>query len=119
MVELQDFRDEFPEFSAVPAATVKRKIAHALELSAVSRRATLLLAAHLVAEMSATTEAGSVDAGAGVVTSESVGPYKTEYLTQADDDPDRVPFTTTVYGRQFLALESRSPAFVVSARNYG
>ena len=115
-VTLDDFRAEFPEFSGVDATVVQAKIMEALEESKVSKRATLNLAAHLVALIPAADEVGKVDAGAGVVKSETVGPFKTDYETMVGGDAHRAFYATTSYGRRFLALESRAPGFVVSAR---
>lgn len=74
------------------------------EGSATYRLARLYLAAHL-----GTTGAMAMSGASGPVTSESAGGLSVSYGTGGAYSSDS-ELTTTVFGRQFLALVRRSPA---------
>lgn len=114
---LDAFRGEFPEFSTTVDAEVEAALDEAYQLHAIKPLATLYCAAHLLAVGPEAT--GSPDGGSGVVMSESIGPRRVAYLTQAGDDERKVFYATSSYGRRFLNLESRTPRFVIAARVAG
>lgn len=103
-----DIRARYPEFTAAeyPDPIVAAAIADAYSISDTSRRATVACAAHLLAIMA--EETGSPDGGSGELTSESTGPVRASYRSQAECDRD-VFFTRTAYGRSMLEFESRTP----------
>ena len=97
-----------------------RAITLASRLHNKSAEALLYLTAHMLAleeeQIGAETRNGlEPDGGAGVVTSEQIGPRRIDYLTQAGDDERRAFYVTTSYGRTFLALEDRSPGARIAA----
>lgn len=119
---LSDFREWFPgpPFDALTDDTVTRSLNEALIFHDEREEATLYLTAHLLA---LDVEAGDAetrngiapDGGAGVVTSETIGPRTIGYLTQAGKNERRAFFATTPYGRRFLALEDRTPRYGIGA----
>ena len=114
---LASFRERFPEFSESSDANVDLAISDALLIHRATARGTLFLAAHRLAlKAEATSKA---DGGSGIVSSETIGPDKVDYETQADGDPERVYFASTYYGREFMLIESRTPRLVVTATNVG
>ena len=103
------FREEFPEFDDVIDQSVETWLGHAAEIHSLSKTATLYLAAHLVA-LDREESGQVVDHGAGVITSETIGPKSVTYMNQARSG-DEVFFARTEYGRLFLTLERRATAF--------
>ena len=103
------FREEFPEFDDVADSAVNVWLGHAAEIHSLSETATLYLAAHLVA-LDGEDSVGQVDGGAGVITSETIGPKSATYMTQARSG-DETFFARTQYGRLFLTIERRVTAF--------
>ena len=112
-----EFRSQFPTTFLVAThsdALITSRIGEARQIHAVRKLATLYLTAHLLAVDGEAT--GAPDGGAGVVSSEGIGPRKVTYLTQADKAPNRAFFATTSYGRRYLALVASSPRGAVGAR---
>ena len=111
-----EFRAQLPEFTEAdyPDARVTAQIGLARRLHDVRKTAILYLTAHLFALEEEQT--GQVDGGAGVVSSEKIGPRQVAYLTQADGSERRAFFATSAYGRMFLALADTSPRASVGAR---
>ena len=112
-----EFRAQFPTaFLAAthPDALITSRIGEARQIHGVRKLATLYLTAHLLAVDGEAT--GDPDGGAGVVSSETIGPRKVSYLTQADGMPNRAFFATTSYGRRYLALVASSPRGAIGAR---
>ena len=101
----------FPELAKKSDSEVNMAIGEAYELSDVSRRATAFLAAHLCA---VTTEGNALDGGLGEVSGEQLGPQRISYKTQAETGKEAF-FTSTKYGRRFLALEKRAPRKVLKS----
>ena len=113
-ITVTEFRARFVgTFSDLSDALIGELIAEAYGLSDTSRVATMYCIAHLAALESEVT--GAPDGGSGVVASETIGPRKVEYKTQAMASRD-VFFEQTSYGRSMLARESRSPAARFSVR---
>ena len=106
-----EFREKFPEFSTTDNDTVSQLITEAYVITDVSRTATLYCIAHLAALMAETT--AKLDGGSGVVKSETIGPRKIEYMTQATTEREAF-FAITAYGRRVLRIESRTPRAVMS-----
>ena len=79
--------------------------------------ATLYCAAHIL-KRNADTAAGSD--GRGEVASEGAGPFRIEYITQAESGgrgqgSRTAYFTSTHYGQDFLILEQRTPRSAIGA----
>ena len=106
-----DFRAKFPEFVGTADAAVSTLITEAYGITDVARSATLYCIAHLAALEAEST--AKLDGGSGVVKSETIGPRKVEYMTQAKTERE-VFFATTAYGRRVLRIESRTPKSVMS-----
>ena len=111
---VSDFRQEFPEFRATDDGVITSRLNQARLIHDVRRLATLYLTAHLI--VIGNQESLMPDGGAGVVSREKVGPRDIEYLTQADNKPERSFFASTSYGRQYLALVDSSPRASIGAR---
>ena len=105
------FREEFPEFEDLSDQGVETWLDRAVEIHSLSDTATLYLAAHLVA-LDREESGEVVDHGAGVITSETIGPKSVTYMTQARSG-DETFFARTQYGRLFLTIERRVTAFSV------
>ena len=112
---LADFRARFPEFSATSDAAASLAIDDAKRHHALTAVGWLLCAAHLLALRSDTASVGGYDGGAGEVITETMGPRTVEYVPMAGEDPNRVFYTSTRYGREFLAVEARTPRRRISA----
>ena len=108
---LATFRERFPEFSDLDDGRVRPMLEAAKEIHSLSIAATLYLAAHLIT-LDLKERAIGVDEGAGVVISESIGPKKVTYKTQAEREGE-VFFARTPYGRMFLTLRRPATAFSV------
>ena len=108
---LADFRSRFPEFSTADSA-VERVLARAKRFHALTVEGWLLAAAHLLALVDDTA---AYDGGAGVVTSETIGPRTIDYETVSEGDGRRVFFASTRYGREFLTVEDYTPRRRISA----
>ena len=79
-----EFRAQFPTaFLALthPDALITTRIGEASQIHGVRKLATIYLVAHLLAVDGEAT--GAPDGGAGVVSSETIGPRKVAYLTMA------------------------------------
>ncbi len=117
---LPAFRVRFPEFDSETDERVTAFIDDALCIFALCEKATLYLAAHLLTLSNGTGVGvpGSsvpIDGGAGETTSESVGSLSVSVSTQSSN-PEDVFYTSTAYGRQYLALKNACPAYRFSAR---
>ena len=106
-----EFKEKFPEFGSTTDETVSTLITEAYEITDVARNATLYCIAHLAALEAETT--AKLDGGSGVVKSETIGPRKIEYMTQAENEREAF-FATSAYGRRVLRIESRTPSAVMS-----
>ena len=123
--DLAAFRVEFPPpaFAATADAAINRALLQARLLHAKRELCTLYAAAHLVVLDTELLDAQGVrkdvpDGGSGVVTAESTGPLKREFMTTAGNERDAF-FSTSVYGRRFLALERRTPGVGIAAMVVG
>ena len=110
-VTAAEFREHFPPpaFESIPDALVETRIVEALRIHRWSELAVLYCTAHLL-----TLDAENVaahDGGSGVVDSEALGPKQVSYVTQASAEATARAafFSTTSYGRRFLALEEATP----------
>ena len=114
-VTIASFQEQFPEFGDTPDATITRAIEKALVIHSRVVLATLYLTAHFVkiAQLTADNKVPSTE-----VKSRGVGPLQASYLTQAEDGSEAF-FTTTSYGRQFLALEKRTKRAQIGATVVG
>lgn len=118
---LPGFRSRFPEFSSTADSVVTEILGEALIIHKGSPKATQFLAAHILTldnDSGICSSGATVDGGEGEVTSESVGAESASYKTQAENAGD-VFFTTTAYGRRFLALRRATPAYGFSVRVFG
>ena len=88
-------------------AKVSAMLEVAPQISSVSVEAMLYLTAHLLIVDAA--HATNLDGGSGEVSSESLGPRTTSYVTMAKGPGCDVFYSQSSYGRMFMALESRSP----------
>ena len=105
---LPAFRARFPEFTVAdyPDATVILALEDAIAIFGACERAFLYLAAHLLTLRGEGGGAVSgTDGGFGEVQSESIGSKSVTYKTMADKGKDTF-FTSTAYGRQFLAFRN-------------
>ena len=107
-ITLAEFRQRFPEFAATDDAVISSLIPQAYEISDVSAEASAYCLAHLVSLEAERPADGAPDGGAGVVRSETIGPRRIDYMTQAARNREAF-FEPTIYGRRVLTLESRSP----------
>ena len=100
-------RARFPEFGATdfPDSDVQSEIAAGQELHSEDTEAALFVVAHLLALREERT--AEPDGGSGEVVSDGVGPRQASYMSQASNGHE-VFFSTTSYGRTFLALERRT-----------
>ena len=114
---LADFREMFPEFGVADYTddVVVGWIETARAIHALSDRALIWCAAHLLALDR--DEGRETDGGAGIIQSESIGPMRLTFQTQAKDQRE-VFFSRTSYGRMFLQLEHRTPAMAMAVRVY-
>lgn len=103
---LAEFRATFASHGATDE-TITAAIDVAYSIYALSKRACLHLAAHII-EL-ATAHTGEVDGGAGEVVSETIGQKKTEFQQQAMDAGEAF-YTTSKYGRLFLAIKKARPS---------
>jgi hypothetical protein len=116
---LTDFRIRFPEFVAVPDATINLYIADALEIFCLRTSCASYLAAHLYVldqDSGAGGSGGSVDGGEGEVLSESAGGVSSSFKGQADNGNDSF-YTVTPYGRKYLACRNSTPGYIFSVRS--
>ena len=115
------FRAQFP--TAFPNATdadIDGALAEAELLHSIRELATLYCAAHLLALDTENFDAldnriDKPDGGSGIVTAETIGPRRIEYLSVAGASERDAFFASTTYGRRFLALERRSPRASIGA----
>jgi len=115
MPSVSDFRSYFPgSFSDSPDDQIARTINEAGLLHDKSEEATLYLTAHLLAVKS--EFADSPDGGAGIVSKEAMGPRSIEYMTTAGESEKRAFYSSTGYGRMFMAIEDRTPSARIAAR---
>lgn len=107
--DLAAFRAEFAAFASRSDDAVNARGANAVRLAGrCSARAVRLAAAHLLA-LDESSPPSSADGGAGVVTSESVGPRSVSYMPTASTGAEAW-WAQTVYGREFLELRRSTPA---------
>ena len=115
---LVQFRARFPEFDDVADSVVLVAIDEALHIFALCDLPVIWLTAHLLAidsDSGAGSGGASVDGGEGETTSESVGGVSASFKTQADKGSDTF-YTSTAYGRRFLALRKTTPGYAFSVR---
>ena len=119
---ITDFRAKFTEFPETlkPNEDVQDALDVAFQLWDLSRLGVLYLAAHILVLDSERYASGTVqpDGGSGLVTSETIGPQRIDYKTQAENGDD-VFYARTSYGRLFLSLKRRTPAYAGSFRIMG
>ena len=118
-----NFRTNFPElvgdFAAGDNSTIERVIYQACQFHRYSPQATHYCAAHLLSLFNRAESVASTDSiedivggGAGEVKKDQIGPMMNEYMTQAEKGRETF-FTSTSYGRHFLALEKRTGQYVL------
>lgn len=107
------FKTQFPEFNGLADGTINAVLKEAKLYHSVRELATLFCAAHL--HTLNVREGAALDGGSGLVESEQIGPKRMTFKNQAETNRD-VFFATTTYGRRFLALEKRTPRFVIGAK---
>ena len=112
---LAGFRSRFDEFSGTADGAVENALEEAKLIHDLLPLATLYLTAHLLTLNGQTTDG---TAAGGEVSSESAGPLKVSYKTQAESGQDAF-FTSTSYGQRYLQLERRTPRMVIGATVYG
>ena len=113
------FKQLFPEFASRDDDDVQDVIDDALDVHQNSPRATLYCAAHFLViddeerrDEHGDAQAGEYDQGDGaLVTNESVVGKSLGYALMTDAGDRDSFFERTPYGRRFLVLEDRSPAF--------
>jgi len=114
------FRARFPEFDCVADSTVLIAINEALHIFALCDLPVIWLTAHLLAvdcDSGVGSGGASVDGGEGETTSESVGGVSASFKSMADTGADTF-YTSTAYGRRFLALRKTTPGYAFSVRVY-
>jgi len=117
---LIQFRAKFPEFDSVADSLVLETINEALHIFALCDLPVLWLTAHLLtvdADSGAGSGGAPVDGGEGETTSESAGGVSASFKTQADTGSDTY-YTSTAYGRRFLALRKTTPGYAFTVRVY-
>ena len=100
---------DYEVLEIVAPANFETRIVEALQIHRWKELAVLYCTAHLLTLD--TENAAAHDGGSGVVDSEALGPKKVSYVTQAsaEDTARAAFFSTTSYGRRFLALEEATP----------
>lgn len=112
---LAGFRTEYPEFTADHSDdAVTAAIKQAAQLHSVTTRGQMLATAHLLALRSEHT--AKPDGGSGLVTGETLGPQSFTFQQPAKGESLETWWATTSYGRQLMALESRTPRLRISAK---
>jgi len=114
------FRARFQEFDCVADSIVTFAINEALHIFALCDTPVLWLTAHFLAldnDAGVGSTGASVDGGEGETTSESVGGVSASYKSMADRGDDTF-YTSTAYGRRFLALRKTSPGRAFTVRVY-
>jgi len=114
------FRSFFPEFAGISDAVVDAYLVDAGVIFCASQRAQVYLAAHLLVldQASGVGQGGTggvVDGGDGEHESEKVGEISVTVKTMAESNLDSF-YTTTPYGRKFLAFKKASPSYRMSVR---
>ena len=122
---LLQFRLLFPEFAAVPDATVLLYLETASKIFNACKEATLYLGAHLIA-IDQSNKIGPgfpnppgapIDGGGGELTSEKVGELQVTKKPMADTGLETY-YTSTPYGRRYLALKKVCAPYVFSPRTF-
>ncbi|MBF2753949.1 MAG: DUF4054 domain-containing protein [Gammaproteobacteria bacterium AqS3] len=111
-----DFRSEFPEFppAVISDVDVDKFLRRAKRFHTATKAGSLYAAAHLYCLDQASKgegqaeNQGRTDGGMGVITKETIGPKSVEYMTTAGDNPRKVFWATTPYGREFMVIEQRN-----------
>lgn len=109
---LPDFRIRFQEFVSETNERVTLYLIDALTIFSGCKTATLYLAAHLLTldnDAGVGGSGASVDGGGGETTSETVGAESVSLMSQAERGSETF-YTTTAYGRRYLALRNTCPA---------
>ena len=119
---LPNFRALFsPDFDSISDAKVTIYLDQAGVIFSACQDAQLYLAAHLIVvdktNNVGTEQGGSMDGGNGENTSEKVGEVQVDMKTMADTGLDTY-YTSTPYGRRYLAFKKACPAYALSARAY-
>jgi len=112
------FRARFPEFATTSDDDLDDFLEDALAIHTGSNRATLYLSAHLITicnDSGVGSTGAGVDGGDGEVTAETVGRESVSVMAQAERGNDAF-YTTTAYGRKYLAFAKASPSRVFSCR---
>ena len=115
-VTVADFKTRFPEFTQ-DDGHIQLALDEALMIHAINPLATMYCTAHIL-KRNADSAAGSD--GRGEVASEGAGPFRIEYITQAESmgrgqGSRDAYFTSTTYGQSFLTLEKRTPRSAIGA----
>ena len=105
---LSQIRTQFPEFASRTDQQVETALAEALQIHDIRQSATLYLTAHILALNS--DETTQPDAGAGIVSGETIGPRQVNYKTMSQDAHALdVWCEQTHYGRMYLVLAKSNP----------
>ncbi len=117
-VLLVDFRARFPEFAdpTLTDAQVTLYLEDAVALHGLCDRAALYLAAHLWV-LDRDQASGGIDDGLGEVSGDTIGKKSAQYKTIAERGKDAF-YTTTPYGRKYIAFRDRCLGRAFSVRVY-
>ena len=113
---LPDFRTRFPEFQSESDERVTLYLDDAIIIFSGCKTATQYLAAHLLTLDNANElgrSGGTVDGGSGESVSETVGAESVSLMAQAERGSETF-YSSTPYGRRFLALKKSCPRHVFS-----
>lgn len=118
------FRELFPEFNNISDAVLEIYFDIASNIFNKCGIALQYLVAHLIATDIANGmgpagagNGATIDGGSGEVSSEKVGELQVTLKTMADRGYDTF-FSTTQYGRYYLALRNTCPSYVYSPRTF-
>ena len=119
-VTVADFKTRFPEFTQ-DDGHIQLALDEALMIHAINPLATMYCTAHLLTRSAEASKPGANGLeGRGEVASEGAGPFRIEYITQAESmgrgqGSRDAYFTSTTYGQSFLTLEKRTPRSAIGA----
>lgn len=112
-IMLAEFRSSnfFEGFALVSDDEVTEAIELAKTIFSACERATLFLAAHLLAQLMALNNSTALDlSGGATYENAAVGELRATYKPNVDKPTD-VDFTTTPYGQKFIQLRNVCPRY--------
>lgn len=116
-----EFRAEYPEFTPEIASdtSVERAAGIAVRLTSLNKRAAIAATAHILTLEKMKGTAPAADGGAGEVSGESKGPFRTDYVTMASArNRSDTWWAVTIYGREYLMLRNSNPKYYLSAMSF-